>query len=107
GWCHRQQKTGVGMKPHLSGIFLVFLLFTSLLSAQGTEAVLSGNIIDSSGAVVIGATVTATNIQTGVATVTKSNSSGVYLFASLPPGSYRLASEAAGFKKLVVDQTTL
>jgi hypothetical protein len=78
-----------------------------ILAAQGTDASLTGNVTDASGAIVPNATVTALNTKTGVATTTTSNNAGVYLFASLLPGDYRITAELSGFKKLVLNGTAL
>ncbi len=65
---------------------LVCLLYFGSAFAQSTNASLSGTVQDSTQAVVAGATVTATNTETGVVSTTKANESGVYNFASLQPG---------------------
>ena len=83
------------------------LFFVSLAAAQGTDAVLTGEVLDASGAHVPDAVVTALNIKTGVSTGEKSNGAGVYLFPVLPPGDYRISAEKPGFKKYIVDQLTL
>lgn len=70
----------------------VFLL-ASLAAAQGTDAVLTGSVLDSTGAVVPQASVMALNMNTGVATRQTSNASGVYLFPALPPGDYTITAE--------------
>lgn len=75
--------------------------------AQSTDAVVSGNILDTSGANVPAAIITALNVNTGVKTVVVSNASGVYLFAALPPGEYRFGAEKQGFKRLDLNETTL
>ena len=88
---------------------LVALLvcFLSLAFAQGTDALLTGNVLDSTGAHIPDAVVTALNINTGVSTSDKSNASGVYLFPVLPPGDYRITAEKSGFKKYLLDRLTL
>ena len=83
------------------------LLFASLAAAQGTDAVVTGNVLDSTGAVMPDAAITAKNINTGVVTMVTSNASGVYRFAALPPGDYRISAEKEGFKQYVLNQTTL
>ncbi len=88
-------------------VFSALFLLASLAGAQGTDAVVSGNVLDVSGAAIPLAAIVATNINTGVQTTVTSNTSGVYLFAALPPGDYRLSAEKDGFRKLVVNQTTL
>ncbi|MCS7315273.1 MAG: TonB-dependent receptor [Bryobacterales bacterium] len=70
-------------------------------SAQSTDAVLSGTVLDPSGAAVPGVTVIAENVKTGVASTVTSNEAGVYLFAALPPGTYRITVEHPGFRRFV------
>jgi hypothetical protein len=57
--------------------------------------------------VVPNATVTATGIETGVATKTTTNTSGAYEFPSLQEGNYRVSAEIAGFKEFVYQRVTL
>jgi hypothetical protein len=83
------------------------LLLASLAGAQGTDAVVTGNVLDSTGAVIPAAAITAKNINTGVQTMVTSNASGVYLFAALPPGDYNITAEKEGFKQFVLTRTTL
>ncbi|MBV9341106.1 MAG: TonB-dependent receptor [Acidobacteria bacterium] len=59
---------------------------------------ISGVVTDSSGAVVTGATVTATNVQTGVKTALKTDEKGFYNFAALQVGTYNVEVEQSGFK---------
>ena len=75
--------------------------------AQSTDASLSGTVTDPSGAPIANATVIAEHISTGVATTTKTNESGVYLFPALPPGIYRLTGEREGFRRFVYDKVEL
>ena len=70
-------------------------------AAQATSAEISGSITDSSGAVVPGTTVTATNVETGTSQNTKSEDNGDYVLTNLRPGTYSVTAEAAGFSKLV------
>ena len=59
---------------------------------------ISGVVSDSSGAVVSGATVTATNTQTGVQTTLKTDSKGFYNFSTLQIGTYTVEVRETGFK---------
>ena len=77
------------MKP-----LFALILLASAAWAQSTDAVVSGNVLDPSGASVPTAIITALNLNTGVKTVVTSNASGVYLFAALPPGQYRFSALA-------------
>ena len=75
--------------------------------AQTTNASLAGTVTDASGAVVPGASVSATGIDTGVVNKTITNDSGAYQFASLQPGKYRVVAEMAGFQKVTFDPVEL
>lgn len=75
--------------------------------AQGIDAVLSGTVTDPSGAAVPGVRVSAENVRTGVVFTTTSNEAGVYLFAALPPGVYRITAEHTGFRRFVYNEVVL
>jgi len=77
------------------------LLFPVLLSnafAQTSNATLGGTISDSSGALIPGVSITATNTQTGIVTTVLSNEAGAYQFASLQTGIYKVSAELPGFQ---------
>ena len=61
-------------------------------NAQSTNASIYGSVTDSSGAAAPKASVTATNIKTGVSQATVTNADGVYLFPSLQPGEYTVSA---------------
>jgi Carboxypeptidase regulatory-like domain/TonB dependent receptor len=91
----------------LRTLLSIAVLLASVAWSQGTDAVVSGNVLDATGATTPAAAITAVNLNTGVKTMVTSNASGVYLFAALPPGDYRISAEKEGFKQLVLNQTTL
>jgi hypothetical protein len=78
----------VGLLVALSGI---------TARAQYENGSLIGTIHDATGAVVANATVTVTNVNTGIATKVTTNSSGDYEVPSLRVGTYGITAEAAGF----------
>jgi hypothetical protein len=84
----------------------VLMLGAALAFAQ-TDATVSGTVTDPTGAHIVGATVTALKADTGTTTVTQTNQAGVYVFAALPPGSYRFTAEHAGFRKANVSNVDL
>jgi hypothetical protein len=86
---------------------LALILLASAAWTQSTDAVVSGNVLDPTGANVPSAVITALNLNTGVKTSVVSNASGVYLFAALPPGEYRFSAEKEGFKRLDLNATTV
>jgi len=96
----------MGSKRHVFAL-LGTLLFASAVSAQTTEATVSGTVTDPSGANVVAAAVTASSLATGVTTSTITNQAGVYVFASLPPGTYRITAEHPGFRRAAVNNVDL
>lgn len=85
----------------------VGLLATSLLAQTPTGGTLAGKVTDPAGAVVANATVTATNIDSGQTRTATSGADGSYQVPGLPPGSYRVKIEAAGFKPLEIASATI
>ena len=85
------------MKMRVNVLLGVFLL-GELALGQVTTGTISGTIRDTTGAVVPSATVTATNIETGIARTVASNSQGRYQLPNLPVGSYQLQAEMTGFQ---------
>jgi len=85
-----------------SSLLLVLVLFSAAaLLAQTATSRISGTVTDTSGAVIPGATVTATNEATGVSYTQVTTDSGLYAFASLPVGIYTIKVELQGFKTSV------
>lgn len=76
---------------------LAILLVLCGISALAQSASLQGVVSDSSKATIPGATVTVTNIETGIAAVNTTGQEGRYFFASLIPGLYRIECAAPGF----------
>ncbi|HWY71491.1 MAG TPA: carboxypeptidase-like regulatory domain-containing protein [Terriglobales bacterium] len=85
---------------------LVVGFFCTSLALQVWSAELTarirGTVTDPTGAVVANATVTATNIDTGVAYNAKAQTSGIYELLNLPVGTYNLAATAPGFQAFAV-----
>lgn len=75
--------------------------------AQASTGQISGLVRDSQGAAVAGATVKASNTQTGLERATTASSDGVYRFVLLPPGIYKLTTEASGFAKSELSGVTV
>src|SRR5580704_12623061 len=69
------------------------------LRAQLVSATLVGSVTDASGDVVPGATVIATELQTGSLQRTSTTAEGVYTIPFLTPGIYKVEIESPGFKK--------
>ena len=80
----------------------VFALLLSHVSfAQDYRAKVQGVVTDSSQAVVGGAKVTLTNLNTGISATKETNAVGQYIFEFVEPGTYSLSAEQPGFSKFV------
>lgn len=91
-----------GMHVRALGFVLVCCLVP--IQARGQAVVsgeITGSVTDSTGAVVPGAAMRATNVGTNVITDTLTNEAGIYRILSLIPGTYSISAERTGFKKFV------
>ncbi|MEZ5397478.1 MAG: TonB-dependent receptor [Bryobacterales bacterium] len=77
------------------------------LRGQGSVGTLNGTVIDTTGAVIPGATVSITNTATGVETMTSTTSAGAYTFPYVPSGTYILRASSPGFRTTVRDNVAL
>jgi len=77
------------------------------VAAQGTLATVSGRVFDPNAAVIIEATVTARNVDTGVETVVRTNEDGIYSLPNLNPGNYEFTVYKKGFKVISRPRVTL
>src|SRR5215510_5211666 len=91
------------MKLRLMIAATLWLLTTSPAWAQFETASVVGTVRDSSGAVVPGATVTITGIETGVSASRTTNDSGLYEFVTVKAGLYVVTAEKEGFSSALVD----
>ena len=73
----------------------------TITKAQTTQGEIAGNVLDSSGAVISNAIVTAKNESNGSVFNATSSTVGAYRFPSVPLGRYTLTTTAAGFKSTV------
>jgi len=81
----------------LTVICLVGIAAGHFALGQTTTGTIAGSVTDPTGSVIPNASITVTNVQTGIPQNTHSNASGNYIFPSLQPGDYTLAAQAAGF----------
>lgn len=98
----RRERLHVLSRFRRVALFAAMAAMTLLLCrahAQVLYGSLTGTVTDASGAVVPGAPVSAEDIQTGVSNTATTDSSGIYRFPSLAPGSYKVTISAHGFGK--------
>ena len=88
------------MRRHLCAAVAVFaiVLFALALASASITGSISGVVTDPSGAVVAGATVVATNTETGIKTTLTTDAKGFYSFTALPIGTYNVEIRQSGFK---------
>ena len=83
--------------------FFVLMLLPAglavLARAQTSTATISGRVIDSGGAIIVGANVELTSIDRGTVGSAPTNQVGIYVFPSVQPGNYRLIARSEGFKQ--------
>jgi hypothetical protein len=88
----------VNLNGHAAKPAIVFLMSSlSLLNAQTPTGEITGTVTDSSGAIIVAATVMLTNTSTNAVRTTKTNTSGIFDLPALPPGTYSLQVEMQGF----------
>ena len=85
----------------------VMLASVVLLWGQGERATFNGIVTDTSGSVVPGATVVATNVETNVVTQAVTTDAGVYRLPYMPAGTYKIAVSKPGFQTAVRENLVL
>lgn len=94
-----------------SAILLSFLLFTFAVSgfAQDLDDVtISGKVADTNGAAIVGATVTATQIEKNIERTVVTDDDGRYRIVDLQPGTYKVKTTSQGFgAKEQIDLVTI
>jgi hypothetical protein len=94
------------MKKTILQLLVYGFLFASqslsnFAQSQALNGQIEGTVSDPAGAAVSNVFITAANIETGANRIVTTDESGVYRFPLLPLGTYRIAVEAANFKKFI------
>jgi hypothetical protein len=84
----------------LAGLLLVFFLGGSVI-AQTQFGQISGKVVDPSEAVIAGAKVTVTKVDTLTREVTETNAEGLFLVGNVAVGEYDVAVEKEGFNRAI------
>jgi hypothetical protein len=84
----------------LFGTLALGLLCAGAASAQTTSGSMAGTVVDSTDAVLPGATVTAIHELNGQARTSTSDADGNFVFQALAPGAYTIRVELEGFQTL-------
>ena len=91
------------LAPRLACVVLLLLTPSISIAQVGGGGSIQGTVLDSSNAAIPGATVTATNVATGIETIRVTTEAGVYSVNPLPPGTYRVTVTLSGFQTFVRD----
>jgi carboxypeptidase family protein len=94
----------------LRGLFCIAILLSlgaNSALADNVYASIRGTVMDSTGAVIPNAQITATNTLTGIAKTTTSESTGAYQFLQLTVGTYSVTATKTGFKTFKSSGITL
>lgn len=79
---------------------LIPLLVCGIAWSQTTSGSIAGAIVDSQGAVIQGVSVSAQEVEQRFTLNAKTDEMGRFVFTQVPPGTYVIRAEQAGFKKL-------
>ncbi len=84
---------------------LILVVASALAWGQAISGDVFGTLTDNTGAVVAGASVTATNVATGFVSSATTNANGEFRFSNLPVGSYNLAATGNGLRAALANFT--
>jgi hypothetical protein len=91
--------------PYL--IVSILLVFASSAARADVTGSITGVVHDRSQAVVTGARVRVTNVQTNLSQEASSAADGSYHFLALPAGNYRITATATGFRPYAASDITV
>jgi hypothetical protein len=88
-------------------VSMVLVAFPPAVRAQQETATMTGEVTDTSGAIVPKAIVMVTNVATNLSVRTETNNDGFYTIPSLRPGEYVVTVESPGFSRTALSGITL
>ncbi len=100
-------KNDMRMRRLFTLLTFAFILNVSSVDAQQVAAAITGQVTDASGAAIVGAKVTATDIDRGETFPTTTDSSGIYNLPRVPVGTYNVKVDNTGFQSAQKSNVTL
>src|SRR2546429_2379572 len=93
----------------ICALIVSMLIFATvaLAQSQATTGNIEGRVLDPKDAAVPGATVVATNQETGFEKTTTTNDEGGFTIILLPPGNYTVRANAGGFTQTEIKNITV
>lgn len=86
-------------------VMLLMIMGGAVFAQEETSATITGQVTDSTGAIIANANVVVTNTATQQSRTVQTNEDGLYTVFPLSPGSYTITVEQTGFKKTVITTT--
>lgn len=85
---------------------LALLIFgiSMTVSAQSPNGTVAGTVVDSTGAAIVNASVTITDVQTGIGRTVTTNKAGGYRIESVQPGTYKVVVTAPSFASTTIER---
>ncbi len=96
----KQLMTSFRLAGFVVAVFGLLAISAGLAYGEAIDGNVVGTVLDSQGAAVVGADISATNVATNVTAVTKTKASGEYRFDNLEVGTYRITAKMTGFKTI-------
>ena len=96
----KQGRRNLRLLAFMFALFGLLALSAGVAYGQNIDGNLVGTVVDSQGAVVVGAEVSVTNVGTNAVATMKTNNLGEYRFDHLPVGSYKIMARMTGFKTI-------
>src|SRR6185295_1529449 len=105
---HNRQEMRCAMRRRFCLVLLTILsLAFAVSSFAQTFGQITGMVTDTTGGVLVGATVTVTSTQTGATVTQQANSAGLYVFPNLLPGVFNVKVEMDGFRSATRNKVEL
>ncbi|HYE87427.1 MAG TPA: TonB-dependent receptor, partial [Vicinamibacterales bacterium] len=79
-------------------VFVLILSLFPVTAGAQTSATLAGRVVDTSGGVLPGVTITTVHVDRNISRMAVTDADGRYVLAALPVGSYDVRAELSGFK---------
>jgi hypothetical protein len=95
------------MRNLLSKVIALIVTLTPVSALGQSTGIVTGTVVDSSGAVVPQARVACTNVETDLKASTATNSEGIFRFPDLPVGLYEITATREGFATMVISGVRL
>jgi hypothetical protein len=102
-----ERRSAASLLRHVIAVVGLVLLCSLVASAQFDTGTITGSVTDPSGAMVAQASVTITNVGTGIRRTIKTDSDGNFVASAVPFGNYVVSASSTGFAEVKSQQITL